>query len=296
MPSDVYSNDGTLLHCEECGNPDGPTVLMTHCWAGTCAFWQPVVEQLSPALRVVRYDQRGHGQSQVPATRSGYSVEKLADDFCSVLQAHVDEGQKALVVGHSMGGITVMSAAARPEFKERVGGIVLTNTGCSQLLAQATALPIPGPLGRWLKGKFITSPLLGNNTDSKVFQFILKHLMMGKQVTDAQVQACARKLNGCTTEVRVNWGKALIHAELDDRVRQIAVKTLVIAGSDDKLMPPWHARHIGEVIPNQMCKVIEVPGQGHMGPIEGPDFLAEQINAMAREVFGELPQGNAQPQ
>src|SRR5699024_12323634 len=75
----VRSLDGTLLHVEVRGPEDGPTVVLSHCWATSLASWGPIVRKLDPHMRVVLYDQRGHGRSQVPVTEAGYGTDKLAD-------------------------------------------------------------------------------------------------------------------------------------------------------------------------------------------------------------------------
>ena len=119
---EVRSDDGTLLHVEVRGPEDGPTVVFSHCWSTSLASWGPVVRELDPNLRVVLYDQRGHGRSQVPLTKAGYGPHKLADDLCAVLEATVPEGRRAVVAGHSMGGMTIMaSGAGRPSATRSAG-------------------------------------------------------------------------------------------------------------------------------------------------------------------------------
>ena len=275
----VRSADGTQLHVEVRGPADGPTVVFSHCWSTSLASWGPVVRELDPNLRVVLYDQRGHGRTQTPITRAGYGTDKLADDLCAVLEATVPDGQKALVAGHSMGGMTIMAAGPRTTFKEKVGAVLLTNTGCTDLPRRSTAIPLPGALGTLGAKIFLSAPLpLGppNAASAKIFKF----LVMGKKADKATQLLCAKLVHDCGGVPRGEWGRVMNKLELEDSVREISAPTMVVGGDEDKLTPAWHAHHIGELVQN--CEEVRVlPGLGHMGPLEVPGVLAELVGKMA---------------
>ncbi|USY21639.1 alpha/beta hydrolase [Nocardiopsis exhalans] len=275
----VRSADGTQLHVEVRGPAEGPTVVFAHCWATSLASWGPVVRELDPNLRVVLYDQRGHGRTQTPITRAGYGTDKLADDLCAVLEATVPDGRKALVAGHSMGGMTIMAAGSRATFKEKAGAVLLTNTGCTDLARRSTAIPLPGSLGTLGAKIFLTAPLpLGpaNAVSAEIFRF----LVMGKKTDKATKRLCAKLVHDCGGIPRGEWGRVITKLELDESVREISVPTVVVGGDEDKLTPPWHAHHIGDLVQN--CEEVRViPGLGHMGPLEVPKTLAELVDKLA---------------
>ncbi|MES0837651.1 alpha/beta fold hydrolase [Nocardiopsis tropica] len=275
----VRSADGTLLHAEVRGPEDGPTLVLAHCWATSLASWGPVVRELDPNLRVVLYDQRGHGRSQTPLTRAGYSTDKLADDLCAVLEATVPEGRRAVVAGHSMGGMTIMAAGDRRVFRDRAGAVLLTNTGCTQLPKRSTAIPLPGPLGALGARAFLQAPLpLG--PANAVSARALKFLVMGKEADPRTVRLCARLVHACGGVPRGRWGGVMSGLELDDTARRISAPTVVVVGTQDKLTPPWHAHHIAGLLPN--CEEVrEVPGTGHMGPLENPRLLSDLLEKLA---------------
>ncbi|MGW9557259.1 alpha/beta fold hydrolase [Nocardiopsis sp. NPDC055551] len=275
----VRSADGTLLHVEVRGPDDGPTVVFSHCWATSLASWGRVVRRLDPGLRVVLYDQRGHGRSQTPITKAGYGTEKLADDLCAVLAATVPEGEKVVVAGHSMGGMTIMASAPRETFQEKVGAVLLTNTGSTDLTAKSTAIPLPGPLGTLGAKIFLTAPLpLGPATP--VSEHIFRYLVMAKGTDKATRHLCARLVHGCGSVPRGAWGRVMTTLELDESVRRITVPSVVVGGSEDKLTPPWHAHHLGDLLEN--CEEVrEIPALGHMGPLEVPGTLAEIVDKLA---------------
>ncbi|MET9783220.1 alpha/beta fold hydrolase [Nocardiopsis alba] len=274
----VHSADGTRLHVEVRGPADGPTVVLSHCWSTSLASWGPVVRRLDENLRVVLYDQRGHGRSQTPLTRAGYGTGKLADDLCAVLEATVPEGEKVLVAGHSMGGMTIMASAPRAVFRDRVAAVLLTNTGCTDLARRSTAIPLPGPLGTLGSRIFLTAPLpLGpaNPVSARIF----KYLVMGGGADKATRRLCARLVHDCGGVPRGEWGRVLTTLDLDDSVRRITAPTIVVGGTEDKLTPLWHARHIGDLVQN-LEEVREIPGLGHMGPLEAPEVLAELVDKL----------------
>lgn len=278
----VRSADGTLLHVEVRGPDEGPTVVFSHCWATSLASWGRVVRRLDPDLRVVLYDQRGHGRSQTPITRAGYGTEKLADDLCAVLEATVPEGEKVVVAGHSMGGMTIMAAGPRATFQEKVGAVLLTNTGSTDLASKSTAIPLPGPLGTLGSKIFLTAPLpLGPS--SPLSEHIFRYLVMAKGTDKATRRLCARLVHGCGSVPRGEWGRVMTTLALDDSARRITVPTVVVGGSEDKLTPLWHAHHVGGLLEN--CEEVrEIPGLGHMGPLEVPDTLAEIVDKLAVEL------------
>ena len=120
MPtSHVVSSDGTRIAVFEEGNPDGPTVVMVHGWPDTHVLWDSVAEMLGESHRIVRYDNRGAGESEVPAAVEAYTLDRLADDFAAVAAA-VSPGAPVHVVGHDWGAATMWRYLRRPEATARV--------------------------------------------------------------------------------------------------------------------------------------------------------------------------------
>ena len=123
----VATPDGAHLAVWDVGDPKAPVVVLPHCWGCSHAIWIPVARRLVEAgHRVVLYDQRGHGAS----TRGTalLSIPSLADDLTTVLEARDVNG--AVLAGHSMGGMTIMSLAThRPEvLSARARALVLVAT------------------------------------------------------------------------------------------------------------------------------------------------------------------------
>ncbi len=81
----VDSSDGTRIAVYEEGNPDGPTLVLVHGWPDSHVLWDGVVPLLADRFRIIRYDNRGAGDSSVPAKASSYAMARFADDFAAVI-------------------------------------------------------------------------------------------------------------------------------------------------------------------------------------------------------------------
>lgn len=137
----ALSADGSSLHVELHGPDDAPAVVLAHGWTCNTHFWAAQVRDLAVDHRVVVYDQRGHGRTPEPGP-GGYSTRALADDLEAVLRATLAPGQKAVLGGHSMGGMTLMAAAGRAAVREHGAAVLLCSTGSSRLTAESLVLPM----------------------------------------------------------------------------------------------------------------------------------------------------------
>src|SRR6202046_2272667 len=113
---EVRSADGTRLHTEVFGPEDGYPIVLAH--GITCAIraWAYQIAELANDYRVIAFDHRGHGRSGVPRS-NGYSLKHLASDLDSVLDATLAPHERAVLAGHSMGGITIAAWSARYRHK-----------------------------------------------------------------------------------------------------------------------------------------------------------------------------------
>ncbi|MFD8961695.1 alpha/beta fold hydrolase, partial [Streptomyces anulatus] len=116
------SADGSRIHVELHGPEDAPAVVLAHGWTCNTRFWDAQIRDLAADHRVIAYDQRGHGLTPEPGP-GGYSTNALADDLEAVLAATLAPGRRAVLAGHSMGGMTVMAAAARPGLREHAAAV-----------------------------------------------------------------------------------------------------------------------------------------------------------------------------
>ncbi|MFD8724360.1 alpha/beta fold hydrolase [Streptomyces sp. NPDC059629] len=272
----VVSADGARLHVEVHGPEGAPAVVLAHGWTCSTAFWAAQTRELAVDHRVIAYDQRGHGRS--PASPA-CTIRALADDLEAVLAGTLAPGERAVIVGHSMGGMTVMAASARPRFCEHAAAVLLCSTGSSRLIAEALVVPMrAGAVRTWLTTRVLASRApLGPVTP--LAKRILKYATMGAGSAPHMVEACARIVHACPRAVRHAWARVLAQLDLDDGVRELRAPTAVVTGTSDRLTPPVHARALVAALPHPLG-LTELPGMGHMTPVEAPELVNEKIREL----------------
>ncbi|MEQ4610005.1 alpha/beta fold hydrolase [Streptomyces cavourensis] len=274
----VRSADGSPIHVELYGPEDAPAVVLAHGWTCNTHFWAAQIRDLAADHRVIAYDQRGHGLTPEPGP-GGYSVDALADDLEAVLAATLARGQKAVLAGHSMGGMTLMAAARRPGLREHAAAVLLCSTGSGRLTAEATVVPLRPSAFRTR----LTTAILGAKAPlgpvNPVSKRILKYATMGAGSAPGRVDTCARIVHACPRRARVGWGQVLAELEVTAEVRELRVPTAVIAGADDRLTPPVHARAIAAALPVGLG-LTELAGMGHMTPVEAPEAVTAKLREL----------------
>lgn len=280
----VVSADGTRLHVEEYGRPDGPTIVLSHGWTCSTLFWAPVVRLLAADHRVIAYDQRGHGRSAPPVTRKGYGTGQLADDLQAVLEAVVPDGERAVLAGHSMGGMTIMAAFGRASVRTRTAAVLLASTGSGRLLGATEVLP-PRLSARWLRRALHRQLLVSRmplGPVNALSRAALKYGVLGVDPTPEQVAFTARIVHACRAKQRSAWGRVLSVLDLDAELSALTVPTAVLVGAADRLTPKVHARGIAAALPN-LTALTELPRLGHMTPIEDAAAVQRVIRALVSD-------------
>lgn len=271
----AVSADGSPIHVEVYGPDGAPAVVLAHGWTCSTLFWAAQIRELAGDHRVVVYDQRGHGSTPFAAV----GTDLLADDLEAVLGAVLAPGEKALLAGHSMGGMTLMAASGRAAFAEHAAAVLLCSTGSSRLVDESLVLPMrAGRLRTW-----ITRMVLGARAPlgpvTPVSRRILKYGTMGPGSAPERVAECARIVHACPRPARVAWAHVLAVLDLDSGVRELRVPTVVLAGTADRLTPMVHARRLAAELPD--CReLVELAGMGHMTPVEAPEAVTAKIREL----------------
>lgn len=134
----VQAHDGVPIAVYQEGNPAGPTVVLVHGWPDSHVLWDGVVAGLADTYRIVRYDNRGAGESAAPRDVPAYRLATLADDFDAVIGA-LCPGEKVHVVAHDWGAATIWEYVTRPEAVDRVASYT------------SISGPDPGHLSRFIR-------------------------------------------------------------------------------------------------------------------------------------------------
>ncbi len=277
----VVSADGTELHAEAFGAPAARTFVLIHGWTERLAFWGPVIAELTDrGHRVVAYDLRGHGSSG-PAVENDYALERFGEDLEAVLDAAVPASERATVVGHSLGAMSIVAWGGAHDVQRRADAAALINTGLGDLVAGNLLF---GELARWMNHPRVSRAVLGFGApllpfSSPVSQAVIRYAAFGPNATAGDVAFYERMLIECPADVRAACGVALSDLDLWSAVAALTIPTLVIAGDGDRLTPPEHARRITEALPHP-AGLIVLEQTGHMSPLERPRELADALTEL----------------
>jgi pimeloyl-ACP methyl ester carboxylesterase len=293
----VPSADGTRLAVEvhgepPDGDPERPTVVLAHGWTCSASFWVRVVNRLRTDLRVVVYDQRGHGRSQA-VCGDGFTPGALADDLAAVLEATVPQGRPAVVAGHSMGAMGLVALAGRhPDvLRERVAGALLASTGVAELIGRVALLPA-GPRrarrpasARALRARErvmrlgMADPRPLHALPRPLARALLTDITMSPEATRTEREYAADVVLACPPGTYTGFAEMLTRLDLRQELRLFDVPAIVLVGTRDRLTPPWHARRMLAALPRPLG-LVELPGQGHMTPVTAPEPLCEAVRRL----------------
>ncbi len=249
---------------------EGYPLLIINGTSQSLGFWAELAPAWAGRYRVVTYDLRGMGGSERGSGE--ITVPSLAADALGLLEAlGID---RAHVLGYSLGSAVAQELAlAAPQ---RVASLVLYCTWARTdgfQRAMLTALAHPwrtGDLEAALGSLGVAfSPQL---LDDPAFGELIQQLLPLFPSTEEQIRTTAEQ-----------WDADLAHDTLD-RLGSITAPTLVVAGEQDLLTPPWHGRQVAEAIPGARLEMFTGPGSSHALGVERAaefvplvtDFLGEQ--------------------
>jgi pimeloyl-ACP methyl ester carboxylesterase len=286
-PVSVRSHDGTTLHAEVFG-PASPTpVVLAHGWTESLSYWTYVIGDLTASgLQVIAYDLRGHGKSE-PARGGDYSVARFGEDLESVLVGCVPDGHRALVAGHSLGAMSIVAWAEKHDVERRASAAALLNTGVGDLIAEQLLVPVPH-LARALNKTVAVHGFLGSRaplprSSTPISSALVRYVAFGPDAGPAKIAFYERMLVSCPPDVRAAVGIAMSELDLQRVLPRLTVPTLVMAGAEDRLTPPSHARRIADALPNLEALIV-LPRTGHMGPLEQPEAVSDALAELDAKV------------
>ena len=248
---------------------EGDPLLIINGTSQSLGFWVDIAQVWAGSYRVITYDLRGMGGSERGSGE--ISVASLAADARGLLEAL--EVDRAHVLGYSLGSAVAQELAlAAPE---RVASLVLYCTwgrtdGFQRAMITALAHPwrtgdmeaALGALGVAFSPQLLDSPEFGE---------LVEQLLPLFPSTEEQIRTTAEQ-----------WDADLAHDTLD-RLGDITAPTLVIAGEQDLLTPPWHGRQVADTIPGARHELFTGPDSSHALGVE----RAEEFVPMVLGFLGE---------
>jgi 3-oxoadipate enol-lactonase len=259
----IATNSGVKIYWDEAG--EGEPVLLIMGLGSSSAMWHRIRPVLATQYRTIAFDNRGIGQSDVPA--GPYSIREMAADAVAVLDAA--NVPSAHVFGLSMGGMIAQELAL--QYPERVRSLILACTspgGKNAVRADPEAQSV-------VTSFTSTSPEAG----TEAFVPLLHAAGTPRARIDEDL-ALRRKWYPSAVGYRGQL-QAIRSWEAFSRLPQIRVPTLVIHGDCDRLIPTRNGEILAERIPG--ARLVLLPQAGHV-------FLTDQPEQSQTEIIGFLSQ------
>lgn len=232
----------------------GTPVVFVHGFPFDHSIWMPLVPMLRDHARLILPDLRGFGQS--PVTDDVYSMRLMAEDIAHLLDRL--EIEKAVVVGHSMGGYISLSFAQA--YPGRVLGLGLVAT-------QAAA---DTPERRQARYKAAESV---HHKGARVVASDMVKTLTPRQ--DLIQSICDLILRTHPTGIVGALKGMAERSDLTGALSSMNVPAVVISGAADQLMPRENVETLAQLLPKGW--LIDVPGAGHMLMMEEPQLVAEAL-------------------
>lgn len=246
---------GLTIHYALSGRADAPVVTLSNSLGTNFSMWDAQAPALEREFRLLRYDQRGHGQTSAP--KGPYSIEMLAHDFLGLLDSlNID---KVSFCGLSMGGMTGMWLGLHAA--ERIHKLALSNTGARIGTAEVWNARIeavrksgmkaiaPGVVERWFTPGF-------------------------RAASPAAISVTLHMLENTHPEGYAGCCEAIRDSDQSGEISAIRLPTLVIAGAKDPATPPASGRFVAERIPG--AQYVELSA-AHLSNIEAPAQFTSEL-------------------
>ena len=302
-PVMVKADDGVMLHAEVDevapydglptgpAEPDqGPTLVFVHGYSLNLDCWYFQRDAFRGKHRMVFFDQRSHGRSERSSLENA-TIEQLGDDLRAVIDQVAPEGPLVLV-GHSMGGMSIMAfAEAYPQlFDERVRAVALVSTTAGELHPhRILGKLLPDPVGDYAAPRLISAlaqaPELVDSArrrGSNIGFVVADTFAFGKDVPAELVEFLDEMLAATPFEVLAQFFPGLSRHDKFAALSRIAAKpAVVICGTADRLTPVSHSRKLVRLMPG--IELVESPGSGHMVILEDPDRVNAELERLVCE-------------
>ena len=268
---EVSTFDGGTLLVEEMGSTRSKSgLIFLHGFCLDRTIWHHQVTSIGERRRCIFYDARDHGLSR--GGHADATVKTLAKDLKSVLD---QTGlRKAVLVGHSMGGMTALEFCREhpEELGDRVLGLVLVNTTYTDAVKTLVAAEIVAPVERRIRR--ILNSLLDDPRRSAALRirgddlswFLVRVFGFGPGASPTQIEYTQKLLTSFPNPPLVGIMRGLRDFDMEEALHKISVPTLILAGGDDRVTTVRASQKMVEEIPQS--ELVVMPKAGHMTMLE----------------------------
>lgn len=277
----VTASDGVRINVEVDDGPkgagtDAPTVVFVHGWVCDLDSWHYQRLALRGRYRMAFMDHRSHGGSG-RSDSAHATFEQLADDLYRVLQEIAPTGPIVLV-GHSMGGMTIQQLAADHPglFGDRVVGVALIATSSGRLMRGSPALKRISPVLR-MGGAALDWGRTFNSYS------VIRRWAVGPDAEERHVDMTDEMILRAPTHVLLDFYPAFTVLDLRTGLKGLGeAETVVVCGTKDLLTPIKHSRRLVDAIPG--ARLVAVEGAGHMVLFEAHARVTEALEELLEDV------------
>jgi pimeloyl-ACP methyl ester carboxylesterase len=295
-PRSVVTDDGTALHVEVDDLPGKrtaaddaqlPTIVFTHGFALNLDAWHFQRAALRGHYRLVLWDQRGHGRSAT-GPRGSSTIESIGADLARVIEAVAPTGPLVLI-GHSMGGMTIMSFADQHAdlVHERVEAVAFIATSAggladvpwtrNQLLSRVAHRMAPSALSVLARRPELVSRTRKLGSDLE--QVLVRRYSFASPVPASLVRFAAEMIASTRIEVVADFLPAFdLHDAREALGALLDVEVLVLGGAEDAMTPAEHSDELALLLPQ--AEHIVVQDAGHLVMLEHPEVVDRALFAV----------------
>nr|MCW2727503.1 alpha/beta hydrolase [Aeromicrobium sp.] len=273
----IVSADGVPLHVEvDEADRKTPTIIFLHGWVENIDAWHYQRLALRGRVRMVFIDLRSHGRSGRSRAKKSTFAD-LADDVLAVIKELVPRGP-IILVGHSMGGMTIMQlAGTHPDlFGGRVRGVVLLGTSAGSLGSSGPDMRYLVPLLR------AGAPAIDWGRRFNSYS-VVRRWGLGPDAAERHVDMANEMILQAPTHVLTDFYPNFVGLDLTAGLEALGrARTTVVGGTADTLTPVRHSRRLADAIPD--AKLVVLKDVGHMLMFERHETVTEVIEDVLDEV------------
>ena len=246
------------------GPEDGPVLVLSNSLGTNLGMWDDQASVLRERFRLLRYDQRGHGESPVPS--GPYEIEDLGLDLLALLDRL--EIEHVSFCGLSIGGLVGMWLAS--EEPERVGRLVLCCTA-----------PRFDPEMYDARAHQVRAEGVGSIAETVLERWFTPEFRASRPET---VEWAGSMLRGTPAEGYAGCCEVLRDTDVRSRLGEIRAPTLVVAGAEDPAATVGQAEEIQNSIPEARLAVVEA---AHLANVEQPEAVTREMLEHLEPVVGQ---------
>lgn len=294
----VVSADGTRIAVFEEGDECGPVLVLVHGWPDSHVVWDGVVPLLADRFRIIRYDNRGVGESAVPKAVSAFTMARFADDFAAVIGT-VAPGERVHVLAHDWGSAGMWEYLARADAADRIASFTSTSGPSADHLNRFIMTGLARPyrpvrfarsvstVARLLYMGLFSIPVLPPLLVRLTLRRTLDRMLQGRDGIPAnRIHHSPDQITDAVNSMKVypaNFGKSFTSARAD---HYVDVPVQLIVNTTD----PFVGHHVYDEVANWVPRLWRRDIRaGHWSPFSHPQVLANAVTELVDHLDGRTP-------